>query len=240
MRRILVGMLLAVSIVPAGITTFSPARAQDTAPFDVAEFLERSAPSLTSFRAVRYMTASARGGRMTGFLRVRTTLDGQQFTYEVLEEGGSSTIRKRVLLAALDAERETHVTRTGARGALTTDNYEFVRMGDTGEPIVEVALKPRRHETMLIEGAMFLTRDTADLVRVEGELVKRPSFWTKKVEVTRKYGRIAGVRVPLEMESVAQMRLVGTATFSMTYQYEMINGAELSADGATQPADRLP
>jgi hypothetical protein len=177
---------------------------------------------------------------MTGFLRVRTNLDGQQFTYEVLEEGGSSMIRKRVLLAALEAERETHVKRTGARGALTTENYEFVKMSDNSEPIVQVALKPRRHETMLIEGAMFLTRDTTDLLRVEGELVKRPSFWTKKVEVTRKYGRIAGVRVPLEMESVAQMRVVGPATFLMTYQYEMINGAELSAGGASESPGRLP
>ena len=61
-------------------------------------------------------------------------------------------------------------------------------------------------------------------VRVEGRLAKNPSFWIKRVEVVKQYGRIAGHRVPVRVDSTAQMRLAGTSTLTMTYDYEMING----------------
>jgi len=62
---------------------------------------------------------------------------------------------------------------------------------------------------------------------VEGLLVKRPSFWTRRVEVVRRYARVGGVRLPVSMESTAQVLVVGTSTFSMTYEYESINGASV-------------
>jgi len=42
-------------------------------------------------------------------------------------------------------------------------------------------VKPRRKHVMLIDGALFIEEDSADLVRIEGELSKRPSFWTRRV-----------------------------------------------------------
>ena len=59
---------------------------------------------------------------------------------------------------------------------------------------------------------------------MEGRLAKNPSFWTKRVEVVKHYRRIGGLRVPVRVESTAQMRLAGTSTLTMTYDYEMING----------------
>ena len=51
-----------------------------------------------------------------------------------------------------------------------------------------------------------------------------PSFWTRRVEIVRRYERIAGVRVPVSIESVASVLIAGRSTFKMTYQYETING----------------
>ena len=48
-----------------------------------------------------------------------------------------------------------------------------------------------------MEGSILLTAEAADLVRMEGLLVKRPSFWTRKVQIVSDYGRIGGVRVPI-------------------------------------------
>jgi hypothetical protein len=78
-------------------------------------------------------------------------------------------------------------------------------------------------DTLLIAGSILLTEDQADLVRVEGRLVKRPSFWTRRVHVVRQYARVDGVRVPVAMESTADVLLVGRSTFSMRYEYEAIN-----------------
>jgi hypothetical protein len=63
----------------------------------------------------------------------------------------------------------------------------------------------------------------AALEAIEGRLVKRPSFWTRRVHVVRQYARMAGVRVPVSMESTADVLIVGRSTFSMRYEYQTIN-----------------
>jgi hypothetical protein len=50
------------------------------------------------------------------------------------------------------------------------------------------------------------------------------SFWTRKVEIVRRYDRVAGVRVPVALESVASVRMLGKATFTMSYEYHSVNG----------------
>jgi hypothetical protein len=34
--------------------------------------------------------------------------------------------------------------------------------------------------------------------------------------------------VPTRLDSIAQIRLAGTSTFSMTFEYEMVNGVALA------------
>jgi hypothetical protein len=234
MRSLAVAAAFAAVCISLPVVRLSatPEPAVDAA---VDRFFARSAPVLTSYRALRQLSATTRGGKMQATLTARTHLDPQQgFRYEIVEASGSSMIQKRVLVAALETERQVQVSGTGSRGALTFDNYEFVQAGANAgaaaEPsLVRVDLKARRRDTMLIDGAMFLAPDDFDLVRVEGILVKRPSFWTRKVSVVRRYGRVAGVRVPLVMESTAQVLIVGASSFSMKYDYEMVNGADVGA-----------
>jgi hypothetical protein len=233
MRSLAVAAALAAACIslPVARLSATPEPAADAA---VDRFFARSAPVLTSYRALRQLSATTRGGKMHATLTARTHLDPQQgFRYEIVEASGSSMIQKRVLVAALETERQVQVSGTGSRGALTFDNYEFAQAAanaEAGEPsLVRVDLKARRRDTMLIDGAMFLAPDDFDLVRVEGILVKRPSFWTRKVSVVRRYGRVAGVRVPLVMESTAQVLIVGASSFSMKYDYEMVNGADVGA-----------
>ena len=66
-----------------------------------------------------------------------------------------------------------------------------------------------------MEGSILLTNEAADLVRMEGLLVKRPSFWTRKVLIVRDYARIDGVRVPIAMGSTADILFAGQSTFTM-------------------------
>ena len=61
-------------------------------------------------------------------------------------------------------------------------------------------------------------------------LSKTPSFWTRKVEIVRRYDRIAGVRVPVSFESVASVLLAGKASFTMSYEYHSVNGVEVLAE----------
>ena len=57
-----------------------------------------------------------------------------------------------------------------------------------------------------------------------GAISSFASFWTKKVELVRHYDRVAGLRVPVRLDTTAQIRLAGTSTMTITYDYEMVNG----------------
>jgi len=127
-------------------------------------------------------------------------------------------------VAALEAEQRSRQQRETGQAALTRDNYEFTETTPPGEGVREILLRPRRRSQMLIEGSLLVREASADLVRVEGRLSKPPSWWTRRVEVVRRYARIGGVRVPVEMTSTADVRLVGTSSFAMAYDYATING----------------
>jgi hypothetical protein len=85
---------------------------------------------------------------------------------------------------------------------------------------------------MLVNGSIFLRPEDGDLVRIEGLLSKTPSFWTRRVEIVRHYRRIAGIRLPVRFESVASVRIAGHSTFTMTYQYERVNGTQVGTPEA--------
>ena len=63
-----------------------------------------------------------------------------------------------------------------------------------------------------------------ELLRVEGQLSKNPSFWTSLVNVIRHYARLDGVRVPIATESVAKVKFAGVSHLDVHYDYETING----------------
>ncbi len=198
----------------------------------VARFLASGRPPLTAYRARRHLEASSRGGKMSAQLDAWTNLgaDGT-FTFDIVQESGSDLIRQRVLRAALLEEQDNYASSRLAESAFTPDNYEFLldeSIRDGG--LVRIGLAPRRKSQVLIAGDAFVRRDDADLVTIQGVLSKRPSFWTRSVQVTRHYARIDGVRVPIEVRLNADMILVGDSSFSMTYQYAAINGRQIQGN----------
>jgi hypothetical protein len=196
----------------------------------VDRFLDAADGPLVSYRAVRHLEAAARGGRMKASLTAITSLDAANgFQFEIVEEAGSGVIRSKVLRAALEAERRARNSGEVSRSALTRLNYEFGPSTVSEPGLVRVGIRPLRVEPMMVEGTIFLTEDRADLIRIEGRLVKRPSFWTRRVDVVRRYARLAGVRVPVSMESTADVLIAGRSTFSMRYEYETINAEPLRA-----------
>jgi hypothetical protein len=223
---------VAIAVVAAHMLVFvGTARGDDRVdpPLARADILSRlSVPDekpLVQYRALRHLTASTRGGRMAASLDAWTTLDRDgRFTFEVVSESGSALIRRKVLRAALEAEQQSQTPEAREQAALSTANYEFLEMKRDAEHLVRIGIRPRRRHVMLVDGALFFEDRTADLVRIEGELPKRPSFWTRRVHVDREYKRIEGVHVPVAMNSTADVMIVGTSTFSMTYDYAEING----------------
>jgi hypothetical protein len=74
-------------------------------------------------------------------------------------------------------------------------------------------------------------------VRVQGRLVKSPSFWVKDVNIVRSYSRLEGLVVPVTLDSTAHIRLIGSATLHMTYAYSEIDGHSVSSSQISSAAE---
>lgn len=196
-------------------------------------FLARGDSPPVEYRALRRIEANNPHFGKSAWMEAWTEYDhAGGFRYEVVGEGGSGYIRSKVLRAALDGEQKMWLSREPQRASFNHDNYLFEDGTLTTDGLASVSVKPRRKDVLLVEGSIFLEPDDGTIARIEGRLSKAPSIWTRKVEIVRRYQRMAGVRVPISIESVAHVLIAGRSTFKMTYQYETINGQHV---GSPQP-----
>jgi hypothetical protein len=204
----------------------------------VNRFLDRDQDRVRDYRAFRRLEATNEKFHKQGWIAVWTELTPAGLRYDIVESGGSDYIRSKVLEAALKNEQRLVANGDLARADFTRANYEFSGSESTREGLIKVVLKPRRADQVLVAGAMFLSAVSGDLIRVEGALARSPSFWTSRVEVVREYQRVAGVRVPVRVESTAQVKIAGASRFVMTYDYQRINGQIVGAPGTVATRGR--
>jgi len=191
-------------------------------------FIARPDEPIKEYRAIRHMEAENHRFNLRGSLDAVTSLDADgHFSYTILREEGSDYVRSKVLRPVLENEEKLFATTDPSRAALTPLNYEL-NAAEPAEPgVVRLLAKPRRREISLVDGSVFVTTEDADLVRVEGRLAKNPSFWTTRVDVVRRYERLSGIRVPVRLDTTAQIRIAGASTMSVVYDYEMVNGVSM-------------
>ncbi|HEV3142030.1 MAG TPA: hypothetical protein VGY57_16000 [Vicinamibacterales bacterium] len=230
------GRALTLLIAAAFVATLD-ARAPQS-PSAVQRFLARGDSPPVAYRALRHLEAHNTHFGAHAWLDAWTEFDeAHGFRYQVIQESGNAYVRSRVLRAALDGEQKMWASREPQRASLTSDNYHFQDGGRAAEGLAAVGIKPKRKDVLLVEGAIFLEPDDGELTRIEGKLSKAPSIWTRRVDIVRRYERLAGVRVPMSIESTAHVLIAGKSTFKMTYQYETINGQHI---GNPQPPHGTP
>jgi hypothetical protein len=221
--------ILAAAAVWAAFPPGVSARADGPARLDVAtvldRFLTRNDEPPVAYRALRRLEANNQHFGANAWMDVWTEADqAGGFRYQIAAEGGSGYIRRRVFLAALQGEEKMWREGEPKRAQLNHANYSFKDDGRVDGGLASLALSPKRKDVLLVDGWLFVKQEDGDLVRIEGRLSKNPSFWTRRVEIVRRYGRVGDAHVPLEIESVAQVLIAGRSTFRMTYEYETING----------------
>ena len=191
----------------------------------VNRFLAHIERPPVAYRAHRRLEASSAKLKESAWLEAFTEYaPGSGFRYAVTASGGSERIQRRVLKSVLEAERETSEPREWIKGNLSHANYEFEFGGRAEDGTIRMHLNPKRHDARLVSGAAILTAPSGELMRVEGRLSKSPSFWVKWVDVSRRYASLGGTLMPVAVESVADVRIAGLSTFSMTYTYQTIDG----------------
>jgi len=225
--RCLVTLFLAALAMPS-LTATNPS-APEAAEQSMQQFLAQG-EAQPAYRATRRL--EARNGDNAGWMEAITEYaPASGFRYTVVAEGGSGSIRNRVLRAVLEGEREVMAKDGPAKSALAPCNYGFQPAGIDEDGLANVLLSPKRKEPVLVHGTMFLRPVDGELVRVKGRLAKSPSFWVKSVDVVRTYERVGGAVMPVMLETTAQVRMFGAASLRMTYVYSIVDGQPVRAEG---------
>ena len=231
--RFLAGAAVACAVVFA----HAYARAAPQSPSVLQRFLARAEEPPVEYRALRRLDAENAHFHQSAWMTAWTEYDRVNgFRFTVVAEGGSGYIRSRVLRAALEGEQKIWANHDPQRASFSDENYTFDAGAASADGLASLSVKPRRKDVLLVDGAIFLQPSDCDLARIEGRLSKTPSFWTRRVDVVRRYERVAGVRVPVSIESTAHVLIAGRSTFKMTYEYETINGQHV---GNPQPQASL-
>ena len=225
-RRTHVSVLISTLVI--GIVTAQPRSKAEGHAVGIERFLALDDPNPSQYCARRHLEARNEQLGKSAQMDVITEADSTGFRYRVVSEEGSEYIREHVFRKALDMEKASWSAGAPDHDGLTPENYVFGDGATEPDGCYSFTVKPRRKDIMLVDGAAFFNAHDGDLVRIEGKLAKTPSFWTRQVHITRWYKRFAGVRMPVVLESVANVRIAGQSTFKMTYQYDSINGTAIA------------
>jgi hypothetical protein len=190
-----------------------------------------------TYRAFRRLEAGIPGSTKYGWMEVWTEFrPGSGFSYEVVREDGYEYVLNKVLRGVLEGEAELIEKGKPLRAALAERNYRFEDGGQTESGLARLLLHPARKSEGIVKGSALIEPDAGTVVRIEGRLVKSPSFWVRDVDVTWKFKRIGGTVVPTELSSSARVLFYGRSKFKMTYDYVQVDGRPV--DGALRASLR--
>jgi hypothetical protein len=134
-----------------------------------------------------------------------------------IQKSSGSTRGQQVVRRILDNEVESASSSNQARAALSRRNYDFAYIGEVildGQPCYLLGLKPKRKETNLISGQVWVDPHSFFVRQIEGEVARTPSWWLKKIHVKLTFADWDGTRLQSDMEAVADVRIFGPHTLT--------------------------
>ena len=183
-----------------------------------------------AYRAFRRLEAGSPDKDKTGWLEAWTEFrPGQPLQVEIVDEGGSEYVRNKILRGMLNSEQQLVAHGKPLRAAIDANNYQLADGGITDDGLQRVTLKASRKSEGIVNGSLFVQPEEGYVTRIEGRLVKSPSFWVHDVDVTWKFARIGGHVLPVEVSSLGKVRMYGPSMFRMVYDYVSIDGRPTNA-----------
>lgn len=101
--------------------------------------------------------------------------------------------------------------------AVNEENYDFSYLGAAkldGQPCYLLQLTPKKKEKNLLSGQAWVDSQSFLIRQLEGDLVKSPSWWIKKVHVKLNFADVDGVWVQTATWARAEVRVFGSQTLT--------------------------
>lgn len=151
--------------------------------------------------------------------------------YEVLASTGDRTVRQQVIARYVSAEGDA-AALPAASVAVAPANYRFRYAGSISDGTSAVyifEITPRKKRAGLLHGQLWIDAATGTAVRVTGYLVKRPSMFLRRVEITRDtilrgsvvFARVTHVNIDARLIGRAELTVTERPTSSDSFGPQM-------------------
>ena len=149
--------------------------------------------------------------------------------FETVSEEGSKWIRKFVFHGLISSESEAAAGREHRDSSITPLNYSFRYLGKQeldGAPCFAVYATPKRADKYLFEGTVWIDARDFAVAKIDGHPAKNPSFWIKRVNWVRRYGRVGDFWLPMEDETHTEIKFFGKKKLTIRYDHYVVNASE--------------
>ncbi len=169
-----------------------------------------------------------------------------ELEFSAVRSSGDSFVKSNVIVRLLQSEVDHVHRREQSQTAINSANYKFSYKGSSlikGTPVYVYEAKPHKKRIGLFKGKIYLDAASGELIRVQGRIVKSPSFFIKKIDFTQEYAHVGGFTLPLHLHSEAQTRIIGKAVIDVTnrdYQTEPMPARSVIQASATSAPSADP
>lgn len=198
------------------------------------------AASLASYSASTVIEAELPDQSQKGRYELQRTYSApRSLKFKAVSFSGDGFVKSNVIHRLLQSEVEHVEKERGQDTALTSRNYKFNHKGVKeidGRQVHVYEVKPRQKRVGLFKGRIYIDSLTGSLRRAEGQAVKSPSFFIKKIEFTTDYADFGSFTFPVHLHSVAKTRLVGRAVVDVSIREYQPQAVYFEAAGPAVPA----
>ena len=132
--------------------------------------------------------------------------DQKQYRIERSSGGMGEKILRDILA------KETDTSKEAQRKEVSPENYDFKLVGEetvNGRRCFVLSMQPKRQEKDMLRGKLWVDAETYNLHRIEGQVVKSPSWWVRDLYILMSFACIDGVWLHTATHAVADVRFKG-------------------------------
>jgi hypothetical protein len=150
-------------------------------------------------------------------------------TFTVDSESGSGLVRHMALNPLITSEIEAAAGKQHHDSAISADNYSLSLLGEqqVGAYRCFVAeVLPKRKDTYLFEGKLWIDVDEYSVVRIEGHPANKLSFWIQRADFVRQYQKIDEFWLPQKDQTLVQVRPYGKKVLTIDHRNYVVNAVQ--------------
>lgn len=174
---------------------------------------QQQSTKLAAYSDNTYMVADLPDTKQKGeYELVRTYAAPNSLKFKPLKFIGDNFVKNNILVRLLQSEVDHTVKQESAMTAIDERNYKFSLKSTEqieGRTVYVYNVKPHKKRVGLFKGKIYIDASSGSLMRAEGQMVKSPSIFIRKMEFVQDYAEVGGFVLPSHVHSVAKVSIIG-------------------------------